>query len=59
MLSSYAAHDHRAMVDQAKEGFDLDPLSLPGKQPAVGYALIHHLRGPLSRKKSGAYQFLF
>ena len=59
MLGGYATHHHRAMADQAKEGFDLDPLRLPGKQPAVGYALIRHSRGPQSRMKSGAYQFLF
>ena len=59
MLGSYATHDHRAMADQAKEGLDLDPLRLPGKQPAVGCARIRHLRGPLSRKESEMHQFLF
>ena len=28
MLGSYAAHDDRAMTDQVKEGFDLDPRRL-------------------------------
>jgi hypothetical protein len=59
MLSGYATHDHRAMADQAKESFDLDPLRLPGKQPAVGYARIRHLRGPQSRKESECTSFSF